>query len=134
VKIIIMITAALLAMLSVAAAADLPIRKYPVGAVAPAAPARPSALGPGERGGERVAPAEPSSGGATGGLPGGMGPGGRAVVAPEQPERPIPEGATANPPAEVAPGEEREAGGSRSAEQNQQPPASGQPGATLGGE
>src|SRR5262245_46030483 len=128
-----MITAALLAMLSVAAAADLPIRKYPVNAVAPAAPARPGALGPGERSGGRVAPAEPSGGGATGGLPGGMGPGGRAAVTPEQPERPIPE-ATANPPAEVAHGEEREAGGGGPPEHNLQPPASGQPGATLGGE
>jgi hypothetical protein len=134
VKIIIMITAALLAMLSVAAAADLPIRKYPVGAVAPAAPARPSALGPGERGGERVAPAEPSSGGATGGLPGGMIPGGRAPVAPEQPERPIAEGAGANPPAGVAHGEEREVGGGGSPEHNLEPPAGGQPGATVGGE
>ena len=81
-----------------------------------------------------MAPAEPSGGGATGGLPGEMGPSGRAVVAPEQPERPIAEGAGANPPAGVAHGEEREAGGSGSPEHNLQPPAGGQTGATVGGE
>jgi hypothetical protein len=116
VKIIIISTAAFLAVLSVAAATDLPIGKYPVGAVAPAAPARPGALGPGERGGGRVAP------------------GGRAVVAPEQPERPLPEGAGANPPTGVAHGEEREAGGGSPPEHNLQTPAGGQPGAPLGGE
>jgi hypothetical protein len=116
VKIIIITTAAFLAMLSVAAAADLPIGKYRGGTVAPAAPARPAALGPGERGGGRVAP------------------GGRAVLAPEQPERPLPEGAGANPPTGVAHGEEREAGGGGPPEHNLQPPAGGQPGATFGGE
>ena len=130
-KIIIMVTAAFFVMLSVAAAADLPIGKYPVGAARPA-PARPAALGPGERGGGRVAPEGPVGGGATGGLPGGLG--GRAPVAPEQPERPIAEGAGANPPAGVAHGEEREAGGGGSPEHNLQPPAGGQPGATVGGE
>jgi hypothetical protein len=132
VKIIIMTTAAFLAMLSVAAAADLPIGKYPVGAAARPAPARPAALGPGERDGGRVAPEGSVGGGATGGLPGGTIPGGRAPVAPEQPERPIAEGAGANPPIGVAHGEEREGGGPP--EHNLQPPAGGEPGATLGGE
>ena len=130
-KIIIMVTAGFFVMLSVAAAADLPIGKYPARAAARHAPARPAALGPGERGGGRVAPEGPVGDGATGGLPGGMIPGGRAPVAPEQPERPIAEGAGANPPAGVAHGEEREAGGGGSPEQ---PPAGGQPGATVGGE
>jgi len=120
-------------MLSVATAADLPIGKYPVGVAARPAPARPAALGPGERGGGRVAPEGPVGGGATGGLPDGMIPGGRAPVAPEQPERPIAEGA-GNPPAGVAHGEEREAGGGGSPEHNLQPPAGEQPGAIVGGE
>src|SRR5262245_31930227 len=84
-KIILMVTAALFAMPSVAAAADLAIGKYPVGAAARAAPARPGAFGPGERGGGRVAP--------EGAFGGGVVSGGRAPVAPEQPERPIAEGA-----------------------------------------
>ena len=83
-KMIIMVTAAFLAMQNVAAAADLPIGKYP--------------------------------------------------VAPEQPERPIAEGAGAKPPAGVAHGQEREAAGGGSPEHNVQPPAGGQPGATVGGE
>ena len=122
-KIIIMVTAAFFVMLSVAAAADLPIGKYPVGHAARPAPARPAALGPGERGGGRVAPEGPVGSGAT--------PGGRAPVAPEQPERPIAEGSGANPPAGVAHGEEREAGGGGSPEHNLQPPAGGP---TSGGE
>jgi hypothetical protein len=111
-KIILMGTAAFFAMLSVGAAADLPIGKYPVGAAARPAPARPGAFGPGERGGERVAP----------------------PVAPEQSERPIAEGAGEKPPAGVAHGEEREAGGGGAPEHNLQPPAGGQPDAKAGGE
>ena len=133
-KIVLMTTAAFFATLSVAAAADLPISKYPVRAVTPAAPARPGALGSGERVGGRGASEGPLRSGAKGGLAGGMGAAGRAVVAPEQPEQPIPEGAAANPPAGVGHGEEPEAGGGRSAEQNLQPPAGREPGATLGGE
>ena len=83
-KMIIMVTAAFLAMQNVAAAADLPIGKYPVGAAARPAPARPGALGPREQGGGRAVPEAPLGGEATGG---------RAAVAPEQPERPIAEGA-----------------------------------------
>jgi hypothetical protein len=124
-KIIIMVTAAFFAMLSVAAAADLPIGKYPVGAAARPAPARPAALGPGERGGGRVAPEGPVGGEVTGG---------RAPVAPEQSERPIAEGAGEKPPAGVAHGEEREAGGGGAPEHNLQPPAGGQPDAKAGGE
>jgi hypothetical protein len=52
-KIIILITAAFFTMPSVAAAADLPIGKYPVGAATRPAPARPGALGPREQGGGR---------------------------------------------------------------------------------
>jgi hypothetical protein len=115
-KIIVIVMASFFAMLSVAAAADLPVGKSPVGATARPAPARPGALGPAERGGGRMAPE-----------------GGRARVAPEQPERPIAEGAGANPPAGVGHGEEREAGGG-APEHNLQPPAGGQPGATVGGE
>jgi hypothetical protein len=133
-KIILMVTAAFFAMLSVAAAADLPIRKYPVGAAARPAPARPDALRSGERGGGRVAPEGAFGGGVTGGLPGGVVSGGRAPVAPEQPERPIAEGAGEKPPAGVAHGEEREAGGGGAPEDNLQPPAGGQPGAKAGGE
>src|SRR5215472_5694468 len=111
-KIILMVTAALFAMLSVAAAADLAIGKYPVGAAARAAPARPGAFGPGERGGGRVAP--------KGAFGGGVVSSGRAPVAPEQPERPIAEGAG-----------EREAGGGSASEHDLQPPAGGQPGCEL---
>src|SRR5262245_34835914 len=71
-KIIILITAAFFAMPSVAAAADLPIGKYPVGAAARPAPARPGALGPREQGAGRAVPEAPLGGKAT---------------APEQPER-----------------------------------------------
>jgi hypothetical protein len=124
-KIIILITAAFFAIPSVAAAADLPIGKYPVGAAARPAPARPGALGPREQGGGRAAPEAPLGGEATGG---------RAPEAPEQPERPIPAGAGANPSAGVAHGEEREAAGGGSPEHNLQPPAGGQPGAAVGGE
>jgi hypothetical protein len=134
VKLIIMTTAAFLAMLNVAAGADLRIGKHPGGAVAPAAPARPAAVGPGEQGGRGAAPEGPVGGGATGGLSGGMDPGGRAVLAPEHPERPIAEGAGAKPPAGNALGEEREAAGGGSPEHNLQPPAGGQAGATVGGE
>jgi hypothetical protein len=130
VKIVLMTTAACFATLSVAAAADLPIRKYPVRAVAPAAPARPGAMGSGERVGGRGASEKPLPSAANGG---GMGAAGPAVVAPEQPERPIPEVA-ASPPAGVEHPEEPEVGGGRSAEQNLQPPAGGEPGATIGGE
>jgi hypothetical protein len=130
-KIIVMVTASLFAMLSVAAATDLPIVKYPAGAAARPAPARHGALGRGERGGGRVAPIRPYGAGATGGLPGGMVPGAGAPVAPEQPQQPIAEGARANPPAGGAHRDEREAGGSGSPEQ---PPAVTQPGATDGGE
>src|SRR5262245_40442850 len=119
-KIILMVTAALFAMPSVAAAADLAIGKYPVGAAARAAPARPGAFGPGERGGGRVAP--------EGAFGGGVVSGGRAPVAPEQPERPI---AGEKPPAGVAHGEEREAGGGGAPEHDLQPPAGGQPGCAL---
>jgi hypothetical protein len=66
-KSIITMTAMFFAMLSVAAAADLPIGKYPVGTAARPAPARPGALGPGERGAGRVAPEGAFGGGATGG-------------------------------------------------------------------
>jgi hypothetical protein len=111
-KIILMGTAAFFATLSVGAAADLPIGKYPVGAAARPAPARPGAFGPGEPGGGRVAP----------------------PVAPEQSERPIAEGAGEKPPAGVAHGEEREAGGGGAPEHNLQPPAGGQPDAKAGGE
>jgi hypothetical protein len=124
-KMIIMVTAAFLAMQNVAAAADLPIGKYPVGAAARPAPARPGALGPREQGGGRAVPEAPLGGEATGG---------RAAVAPEQPERPIAEGAGAKPPAGVAHGQEREAAGGGSPEHNAQPPAGGQTGATVGGE
>jgi hypothetical protein len=117
-KIITMVTAAFFAMLSVAAATDLPIGKYPAGAAARPAPARHGALGRGERGGGRVAPVDRT-------VPAG------APVAPEQPQQPIAEGARANPPAGGAHGDEREAGGSGSPEQ---PPAVTQPGATVGGE
>jgi Protein of unknown function (DUF1236) len=130
-KIILIVTAAFFAMLSVAAAADLPIGKYPVGAAARPAPARPGAFGPGERGGGRVAPEGAFGGGVTGGLPGGVVSGGRAPVAPEQPECPIAEGAGEKPPAGVAHGEEREAGGGGAPEHTLQPPADGQPGCAL---
>jgi Protein of unknown function (DUF1236) len=122
-KIILTVTAAFFAMLSVAAAADLAIGKYPVGAAARAAPARPGAFGPGERGGGRVAP--------EGAFGGGVVSGGRAPVAPEQPERPIAEGAGEKPPAGVAHGEEREAGGGGAPEHDLQPPVGGQPGCAL---
>jgi len=124
-KIIILITAAFFTMPSVAAAADLPIGKYPVGAATRPAPARPGALGPREQGGGRAAPEAPLGGETTGG---------RAAVAPEQPERPIAEGAGAKPPAGIEHGEEREAAGGGSPKHNLQPPAGGQPGATVGGE
>src|SRR5262249_37346179 len=117
-KIILMVTAAFFAMLSVAAAADLAIGKYPVGAPG-AAPARPGAFGPGERSGGRVAP--------EGAFGGGVVSGGRAPVAPVQPERPIAEGEGEKPPAGVAHGEEREAGGGGGPEHDLQPPAGGQP-------
>ncbi len=130
-KIILIVTAAFFAMLSVAAAADLPIGKYPVGAAARPAPARPGAFGPGERGGGRVAPEGVFGGGVTGGLPGGVVSGGRAPVAPEQPECPIAEGAGEKPPAGVAHGEEREAGGGGAPEHTLRPPADGQPGCAL---
>jgi len=114
-KIIILITAAFFAMPSVAAAADLPIGKYPVGAAARPAPARPGALGPREQGAGRAVPEAPLGGKAT---------------APEQPERPIAEGAGAKPPAGVAHGED----GGGSPEHNLQPPAGEQAGPTVGGE
>jgi hypothetical protein len=57
-----------------------------------------------------------------------------APVAPEQPQRPIAEGVGAKPPAGIEHGEEREAAGGGSPEHNLQPPAGGQPGATVGGE
>jgi hypothetical protein len=120
-KIIILITAAFFAMPSVAAAADLPIGKYPVGAAARPAPARPGALGPREQGGGRAVPEATLGGKATGGS---------AAVAPEQPERPIAEGAGVKPPAGVAHGED----GGGSPEHNLQPPAGGQAGPTVGGE
>jgi hypothetical protein len=128
-KIIVMVTAAFFAMLSVAAATALPIGKYPAGAGARPEPARHGAWGRGERGGGRVTPGRPYGAGATGGLPGGIIPGADAPVAPEQ--QPIAEGARANPPAGGAHRDEREAGGSGSPEQ---PPAVTQPGATVGGE
>ena len=118
-KFIIMVTAALFAMLSVAAADEwprkkprpatttAPIPKSPVRATARPAPARPGVLQPAERDGAQVAPA-----------------------AAKQPERPS---AGANAPAGVAPEEQREAGGG-SPEHNVQPPASERPGATVGGE
>jgi hypothetical protein len=62
---------------------------------------------------------------------GGVVSGGRAPVAPEQPERPIAEGAGEKPPAGVAHGEEREAGGGGAPEHDLQPPAGGQPGCAL---
>jgi len=124
---------AFFATLSVAAAADLPVGKHSVGAAARSAPARPSALGRGERGGGQVAPEKPFGGEATGGLHGGMVPGGPAPVAPKQPEQPIDEGAGASPPAGGAHGEQRGAGGG-SPEHNLEPPAGGQAGATVGGE
>jgi hypothetical protein len=123
-KIIIITTAGLFTMLNVAAAADLPIGKGPVGAAARSA-AGPGALGPRERGGGRAAPEAPLGGEATGG---------RAAVAPKQPERSIVEGAGAKPPAGNAHGEEREAAGGGSPEHNLQSPAGGQAGATVGGE
>jgi hypothetical protein len=52
-------------------------------------------------------------------------------VAPEQPERPIAEGAGEKPPAGVAHGEEREAGGGGAPEHDLQPPAGGQSGCAL---
>src|SRR5262249_59355980 len=121
--IILLVTAAFSAMLSVAAAADLAIGKYPLGAAARAAPARPGAFGPGERGGGRVAPEGASGGGVVSG--------GRAPVAPEQPERPIAEGAGEKPPAGVAHGEEREAGGGGAPEPDLQPPAGGKSGCAV---
>jgi hypothetical protein len=124
-KIIVITTAGLFTMLNVAAAADLPIGKAPVGAAARSAPAGPGALGPRERGGGRAAPEAPLGGEATGG---------RAAVAPEQPERPIAEGAGAKPPAGKVHGEEREAAGGGSPEHNLQPPEGGPAGATVGGE
>jgi hypothetical protein len=111
-------------MLNVAAAADLPIDKGPVGVAARSAPARPGALGPGERGGRRMAPE---------GLFGGEGAGGRAAT-PEPPEQPIAKGVGANPAAGSAHGEEREAAGGGSTEHNLKPPKGGQAGATVGGE
>src|SRR6266516_6443954 len=131
-KMFIFVMVAFFATLSVAAAADLPVGKHSVGAAARSAPARPSALGRGERGGGQVAPERPFGGEATGGLHGGMVPG-PAPVAPKQPEQPIDEGAGASPPAGAAHGEQRGAGGG-SPEHNLEPPAGGQAGATVGGE
>ena len=123
-KMIIITTAGLFAMLNVAAAADLPINKGAARAAARSAPARPGALGPEGRGGGRVAPERPFGGEATGGGP---------ALSPEQPERPTAEGAGANSAAGSAHGEEREAGGGGSPEHNLLP-AGGQAGATVGGE
>jgi hypothetical protein len=81
-----------------------------------------------------VTPEGAVGGGATSGLSGGTVPGGRAPVVSEPTERPIAEGAGANPPAGVAHGEEHEAGGGGSPEHNLEPSAGGQPGATVGGE
>jgi hypothetical protein len=118
-KCIILITAALFAMLSVAAADEwpprkklrspttaAPIPKSAVRAIPRPAPARPGVLQPTERDGAQVAPA-----------------------AAEQPERPTSAGA--NTPATAE--EQREAGGG-SPEHNVQPSPSERPGATVGGE
>src|SRR5262245_9860486 len=123
-KMIIITTAVLFAMLSVAAA-DLPVNKDAARAAARSAPARPGALGPEGRGGGRVAPERPFGGEATGGGP---------ALSPEQPERPTAEGAGANSAEGSAHGGEREAGGGGSPEHNLQRPAGGQAGATVGGE
>ena len=116
-KFIVMITAALFAMLSVAAADEWPPRKKPRSTTT-AAPTPKSPL----RDAARPAPAQP-------GVLGSPAERGDAPLAP--PERPASAGA--NPPAGIASGEQRQAGGGSSG-QDVQRPITDQPGATVGGE
>src|SRR5512144_938933 len=116
-KFIAMVTAALFAMLSVAAADEWPRKKLrstttaaptpksPLRDAARPAPAQPGVLeSPAERGDAPLAHGE------------------------AQPERPASAGA--NPPAAIAPGEQRQAGGG-SPQQDVQRPITDQPGATV---
>ena len=117
-KFMVMVTAALFAMLSVAAGDEWPGKKPRSATVAPThkpavrdAARRPTAQP------AQLGPAKPD--------------GPRAPPAGAQPERPVSAGAT--PPGEVAPGEDRQAGGG-SPDQDAQPPVSKGPAATLGDE